>query len=339
MKIVVIVPNREEFLACEVLKGLHRKGVDLIPSSPLSNIRNAYARCSPTNIGAEDIPDTKEYTDDEIIEHAKSADYIFVLWGKFSSSDDKSPGGKTYLVDKINAPEKTVLIDGSEYSWTGCRVDGQLRKDKLNCTKGIPWIWEEMRDKAKWYFKRETYPEDISENNIIPCPYPFRIEDRQTPKKKDIALFGAFGQTSTGLREEVKKVCDTLSHDLSIISSKQPGGRKNYLDLISRSYMVADAWGGGDCNVRRGEVHMNSSALIMQEWGIMEPNPFTDGENIILYNTEEEFKEKANFYLKNLDKLIEIGKNGYAHSLKYHVTEKRVQYIFDIINEKFKWEA
>ena len=82
MKIVAIIPNREEFLACEVLKGLHRRGVELIPSSPLSNIGNAYARCSPISIGAEDIPDTKDYTDDEIIEHAKSADYIFVFWGK-----------------------------------------------------------------------------------------------------------------------------------------------------------------------------------------------------------------------------------------------------------------
>ena len=338
MKIVVIVPNREEFLACEVLKGLHRNGVELIPSSPLSSIRDAYARCSPVSIGAEDIPDTKVYTDDEVIEHATSADYIFVLWGKFSSPNDMDPGGKMYLLDKINAPEKTVLIDGSEYSWTGYPTHGQLRKDKLNCTKGIPWIWEEMRDKVKWYFKRETYPEDVIDHNIIPCPYPFRVEDRQPSTNKDIALFGVFGQTSTGLRTEVEQVCPTLSHDLPIILNRQPGGRIEYLKLLSRSYMAVDAWGGGDCNVRRSEVHMNSVASLMQEWGILEPHSFTDGENVIFYNTVEEFEEKANFYLKNLDKLSEIGKNGYEHALKYHTTEKRVQYIFDIINGKFKWE-
>ena len=111
MKIVAIIPNREEFLACEVLKGLHRRGVELIPSSPLSNIRNAYARCSPISIGAEDIPDTKDYTDDEIIEHAKSADYIFVFWGKFASPYDATPGGKMYLLDKINEPDKTDFIE------------------------------------------------------------------------------------------------------------------------------------------------------------------------------------------------------------------------------------
>ena len=72
MKIVAIIPNREEFLACEIIKGLHILGVELISSSPLANIRNAYARCSPIDIGANDIPDTKEYSDDEIIEHAYS---------------------------------------------------------------------------------------------------------------------------------------------------------------------------------------------------------------------------------------------------------------------------
>ena len=154
MKIIVIVPRREEFLACEVLKGLHRKGVELITSSPLTNIRNAYANCSPVDIGANDIPNTKYYSDDDIIEHSKSADYIFVLWSKFASPNDNSFGGKLNLLDKINAPEKTVFIDGSEYSWTGHRVDGQSRKDISTCTKGLPWINQEMREKSNWYFKR-----------------------------------------------------------------------------------------------------------------------------------------------------------------------------------------
>ncbi len=108
MKIVLILPHREEFLACEVIKGLHRKGVELIPSSPLSNLSKLY------RVGNDDIPNIREYSDDEIIEHSKSADYIFVLWSKFPSPYSKDPGGKMYLVDKINEPDKTVFIDGSE---------------------------------------------------------------------------------------------------------------------------------------------------------------------------------------------------------------------------------
>lgn len=338
MKIIVIVPRREEFLACEVLKGLHRKGVELITTAPLTNIRNAY------EVGEQDFPETKYYSDDEIIEHAKSADYIFVLWSKFASPYETSPQGKTYLLDKINAPEKTVVIDGSEYSWTGHPANGKFdkalyksRRDIFNCSKGIPWIWEEMRNKANWYFKRETYTDDITENNIIPCPYPFRIEDRQQPKDRDIALLCAFGQTDTGLRAAIQDACRTIKHKLPVLADKQDGGRLRYLDLLSRSYMAVDAWGGGDCTVRTNEAHINSIALCKQAWGIVEPYPFRDGKNIILYNTTEEFIEKTNYYLKNLDELIKIGENGYQHTLKYHTTEKRIDYIFDVINEKIKW--
>jgi hypothetical protein len=332
MKIVLILPHREEFLACEVIKGLHRKGVELIPSSPLSNLSKLY------RVGNDDIPNIREYSDDEIIEHSKSADYIFVLWSKFPSPYSKDPGGKMYLVDKINEPDKTVFIDGSEYSTTGYRAAGQSRKDKFNYSKGVPWIWEEMRDKVKWYFKRETFPEDVYEHNIIPCPYPFRVEDRQSNRKKDISLFCVFGHLSTGLRYEVDNVSRTLNHELPLIVGAQPGGRENYLNLMSKSYLVADAWGGGDCTVRRSEAHMNSVALIMQKWNILEPHPFTDGENIITYNTADEFKDKAEFYLKDLDRLVQIGNSGYEHSISNHTTEKRVQYIFDVINEKIKWE-
>jgi len=332
MKIIIILPNREEFIACEVIKGLYRRGVELIPSSPLSNLRNLY------KVGSDDLPNTKQYSDEEIIEHSKSADYIFVLWSKFASPYDKDFGGDIHLVDKINQPDKTVFIDGSEYSYSGWPADGQTRKDKLNYSKGYPWIWQEMRDKVKWYFKRETFPEDLSDHDVIPFPYPFRIEDKRPVKERNISLFCAFGHLTTGLRAEVDEVSRTLTHELPLIVGSQSGGREHYLNLMSRSYLIADAWGGGDCTVRRSEVHMNSIALIMQEWNILEPYPFTDGENIITYNSSNEFKEKVNFYLKDLDKLIEIGNNGYEHAINNHTTEKRVQYIFDIIDKKIKWE-
>lgn len=338
MKIVVIVPHREEFLACEILKGLHRKGVELITSAPLDHIRTAYANCSPINIGADDIPCTKVYTDDEIVEHGKTADYIFVLWSKFAAPTATSFGAKLYLLDRINRPEVTVFIDGSEYSWTGHRMHGQNRRDIFSCEKGMPWINHEIRDKVKWYFKRETYADDITEHKIIPCPYPFRIEDRQSPSEKTIGLICAFGQTSTGLRSDVQNACRNIKHHLPILADKLSGGRQRYLELLNQSFVAVDAWGGGDCTVRRNEAIINSVALCAQRWGIIEPFSFKDEKNIIYYNTVDEFIEKMDFYLSNLDKLIEIGNNGYEHALKYHTTEKRIEYIFDVINEKIKWE-
>ena len=338
MKIVIIVPRREEFLACEVIKGLHRKGVELITTDSLQNIRNLYASCSSIDIGAGDIPDTVEYSDDEVVEHSKSADYIFVLGSKFAKPSDMDFGGKLYLLDRINQPDKTVFIDGSEYSWTGHRTDDWCRVDINSYKKGTPWIDHTLRNKVKWYFKRETYPDDVTEHNIIPCPYPFRIEDRQTPQNKTIGLVCAFGQLSTGLREDVEKACRTIKHDLPILVDKLPGGRFNFLNILSKSYMAVDAWGGGDCTVRKNEAIMNSVALCKQAWGILEPYPFEDGKSIITYSTVGEFLEKTNYYLNNLDKLVEIGKNGYEHALQYHTTEKRINYIFDVINNKIEWK-
>ncbi len=42
-----------------------------------------------------------------------------------------------------------------------------------------------MRKKAKWYFKRETYLEDLQDNNIFPLPYTHKIEDIQETKNKN----------------------------------------------------------------------------------------------------------------------------------------------------------
>ena len=52
------------------------------------------------------------------------------------------------LLRNQNGTDKTVFIDGSEWSYTGHMVSGQVRKDKLDCSKGMPWIWQEMRDRV-----------------------------------------------------------------------------------------------------------------------------------------------------------------------------------------------
>ena len=103
--------------------------------------------------------------------------------------------------------------------------------------------------------------------------------------------------------------------------------------------MIVDAWGAGsNCTVRRNEVVMNSTAVIGQKWEIIVPDDYTDGVNIINYKDVNEFEEKVDYYFKNQEKLIEIGENGYQHALKYHTTEKRMKYIFDIIKGNLKWE-
>ena len=197
-------------------------------------------------------------------------------------------------------------------------------------------------DKAKWYFKRETFAEDVHEYGIIPCPYPFRIEDRQEQFQsldRDIDLLCCLGQLNTGLRNDVlntsKRIKGRVSNRIEVGEFRP---RIKCLETICKSKMSVDAWGGGQNTVRKSETIMNSTAFIGQEWTILVPNDFVDGESIINWKTINEFEEKVDYYLNNIDKLIEIGHNGYQHAMEHHITEKRLDYIFDIIEEKMKWE-
>jgi len=343
MKIIAIMGHREEYLACEVLKGLNRMGVELIPSVPLNKFKRLV---DGFNSGASnDLPvNQPNYTDDEIIEHSRDADYIFVFWNKFMSPTHEDPGGKMYLVDKINEPDKTVIIDGGEWSYSGYRTLNYPWINSKNYKKGDPWIWHYMRDRAKWYFKRETFPEDIIDNNIIPCPYPYRIEDIRenfSSLDREIDLSCMFGQSSTGFRGDINSICNAIKNNSKHPDSIFVGGiasREKYLEIICKSKMSVDSWGGGsNCTVRRSEVIINKTAIIGQKWEIVSPNDFTDGKNIISWETIEEFKEKLDYYLQNPEKVIEIGKNGYNHVLKHHTTEKRMEYIFDVIGGRLKW--
>ena len=356
MKVILIVGSREEYVQVEVIKGLVRMGAELITSEPLNQIKSRVDGVNfDSDVGSDSIPiNQPHYTDEEIVEHSKDADYVFVLWNKYSTRNHIDPGGRMYLVDKINQPDKTIVIDGSEWSISGWGDPGfvnngiQLWTDKDRYEKGQPWIWHHMRDRAKWYFKRETFPEDVYEHNIIPFPYPCRIEDRMQDRinslKKNLFFNCILGHTHTGLRGEALDLCNRLRLEDKFkdsIFTGTPGHRiprTDYLDLTVRSKMVVDAWGGGsNCTVRRNEVVMNSTAIIGQKWLIVVPNDYTDGENIINWETVDELEEKIHYYYDNQDKLIEIGENGYQHALKYHTTEKRMQYIFDIVNNKIKW--
>ena len=66
MKIVVIPPKEKwDFLAESVIEGFYENNIEVY-SSDIGN----------------GIKESDVYSDDEIIEHSKSADYIFVFFGR-----------------------------------------------------------------------------------------------------------------------------------------------------------------------------------------------------------------------------------------------------------------
>ncbi len=54
-------------------------------------------------------------------------------------------------------------------------------------------------------------------------------------------------------------------------------------------------------------------------------------DGIIVYEDEDDLVNKINYYQNNLEELVEIGKKGQQHTLKYHTAKKRVKEINQII--------
>tara|TARA_R100001377_G_scaffold6419_1_gene3476 strand:+ start:4326 stop:5282 length:957 start_codon:yes stop_codon:yes gene_type:complete len=318
MKIVVIPPkDKLDYLAETIIEGLYKNNIDVY-SSDLGN-----------GIRKQDI-----CSDEQIIEHSKDCDFIFVIWGKIR---DNFPGPKYYLLDKINKKEKTVYIDGSEWTYTGKTEPNQLvesRRGDFNRRRGNAWINESMFKKCKWYFKRECYNQDL-DRGIIPLL--FGSIDRYfytNNIKKKYDVFCLYGHVNEGLRGETLNLCNRLKNEGYNVIAGGGFPYEEFKEKLASSWIGIDAWGGGDCCARLWEILANNTMAMTQQYNIEFPNDFVDGESIVKYKTIEEFEMKIRKYLNNKNKIQKISENGYQHLLKYHTAQKRVEYILEIINEK-----
>jgi len=317
MKIVVIPPrDKLDYLAETIIEGLYKNGADIYSSDAGNGIR------------AGDV-----YSDRQIVEHSKDCDYIFVIWGKVKN---QFPGPKYYLVNEINRKEKTVYIDGSEWTYTGRPEKGQLvesRTGDFTRRRGNAWINESMYIKSKWYFKRECYEQDL-DRGIIPLLFGSvdrNFYNKSVEKKYDI--FCSYGHLNEGLRRETLNLCRKLKDEGYNVIVEGGFSYEEFKKKLKSSWIGIDAWGGGDCCARLWEILANNTMVMTQQYNIKFPNDFTDGENIVKYKTIEEFESKIRRYLNDKNEMERISENGYKHLLKYHTAQKRVEYILDIINE------
>ena len=317
MKIVVIPPkDKLDYLAETIVEGLYKNEMDVYSSDTGNGIRK------------EDV-----YSDEQILEHSKDCDYIFVIWGKIR---DQFPGPKYHLVDEINKKDKTVYIDGSEWTYTGWPEGGQLvesRTTDVTRRRGNGWINESMYEKSKWYFKRECYDQDL-DRGIIPLL--FGSVDRNfyhESVEKEYDIFCSYGHTNEGLRSETLNLCTKLKDEGYNVILDKGLPYNEFKEKLKSSWIAIDAWGGGDCCARLFEILANNTMAMTQEYNIKFPMDFTDGENIVKYKTIEEFETKIRGYLKDKSETQRISENGYQHLLKYHTAQKRAQYILEIINE------
>jgi len=306
MKLILITPDRKRDYTAEcVIEGFKKLNCELYASDVGNGITESCA--------------------DEVLRlELHDADAIVYFFGKVR--DNRPP--KHHLFADINDVKK-VYVDGSEWTNTGYPEQNQM-KASLVCPRmrrGAHWINEPMLQAVDFYFKRETYPEDLNKGIT---PLPFGMMDRHiTPDfEKDIDVFCVFGQTATGLREPIFRRLQELSrssnYKICVGNSLNP---EEYKSMISRSRIVIDAWGGGDNCDRFYEAVGAKSCCLYQKYQTIVPNPFLNMEHAVTYSDMNEFEVKLQLLLRDSYLSRKIGVAGFNHALGHHTSIKRAQEI------------
>ena len=328
MKVIAITPDRKfDAVAPSVIEGLYDLGAEEIASDPGNGVKRVYS-------------------DDEIVSHSRDADFVFAFWGKIRGN--RPP--KYYLLDRINRPDITAYVDGSEWTctgyqdtnekifapWVGKEINKQIFEAKNNPSrcKGSPWINKSMLAYCKWYFKRECYWEDY-ESGIIPfnvgCINKYFGNFQNI--EKEIDIFCSYGHVMTGLRHETEIICKKLKKEGFNVVFAQNLSHEEYLKTIAKSYISVSAWGAGNSCMRLWESMANKTCCFRQKTIIEFPNEPVDGEHCVVYSSPEEFEKKIRWYLKNKDICVKIGQKGFDHAVKYHSSRAKVEYMLDIMKQ------
>lgn len=194
-------------------------------------------------------------------------------------------------------------------------------------------------------FKRElTHPIE----DVYPLPFSSTIPylpEKFDDQNKTLDLFCTFGFTCQ-LRKQVidflleKKLTESQYLALDIPDLVRSGKYSDllpyneYIKRIAASKIAISVRGHGRDTVRYWEIPAFETLFLVNDPGIIIPNPFTDGINCVQFNTLDDLADKIKYYLSHDDERIKIAKAGKEHLHAHHSNEKRASYFLDIIKEK-----
>jgi len=305
VKIIAITPNKKRDYTTElIIEGFNELGVEII-ASDLGNGIN------------------KTFSDQEIIS-INDADFVVAFFGKVRDNDPP----KHYLIDRLKNKFKTAYVDGSEWTYTGYQNKNQMLDSLTNpaLRRGEPWINEEMFSKCDVYFKRECYDQD-AQRGIIPLP--FGLMNRHlSDNNKDIDVMCVFGQHMTGLRKEVTEYCLKINSKYKVVVAKDLNP-EIYKQVLSRSRIVIDAWGGGDNCDRFWEAIGSGACCLYQNYNVIIENEFVDLQHAVSYNSIDSFIKNLHLLLESKELTNIIGKSGKIHGMSHHTSIMRAKRIIE----------
>ena len=311
MKIIAITPDRKrDYTTEQTLEGLKELGCEILATDVGNGVEISY-------------------TDENLLSR-NDIDGVIAFFGKVR--DNRPP--RHYLAKMLKDKLPLIYVDGSEWTCTGYPMKDQVRDSLLDTRKrrGHPWLHEEMLSIAKHYFKRECYPEDL-QSSIIPHPFCLTKRHLSHVPDKDIDLMCVFGQISTGMRQKVMDMCRSLrektNYNIIVESNLQP---EKYREVVSRSRIIVDAWGGGDTCDRFYEAVGAGACCLYQKYNVVVHNPFEDMHLAVEYWDEQSFIDRVKLLLNSKDLCLRIGDRGKQHALLHHTAQVRARKILQLLS-------
>ncbi len=319
MKIACITPqHKRDYLTETILEGFHQLGHELVVSDPGNGFCDSAMSAN------------------DFVTAANKSDVVVAFFGKVRNNAPP----RHYLLPQIHVPwVRKAYVDGSEWTSTGWENPLQATQSLVDPTqrRGDPWLNEEMFHLCCHYFKRECYPTDISSRGVIPLPFALRDYHVQDTKffTRDIDVLCSFSHVKTGMRKEAidlvehfKRTMDPAAGLNVVIKSGM--SQKEYRDMLARSRVVIDCWGGGDTCDRFWDIVGAGACCLYQRYNIVMPNPFTDWENAVSFSTLSEMSNSLHRLVYGSE-AENIGQNGLEHAMRYHTAKNRAQLILDTV--------
>ncbi len=313
-KIAVITPiKKQDYLCDTIIDGL----ITLQQGNPELSFRFSSDYPCRTNNIKDKILDKDDFTS-----FAKSADLIFLVWGKKNTN--------TKLAQKIGQWKKIVFIDGSEVGKNN-RYDFEIQKKLVTGDYDeLGKVDKEMIEKCSLYFKREKpYLYGVT-------PFPFGIESKyleyyEKGVTKDIDFVCIFGQDEYPLmrryvRELLVDFCEKNNFTYRVERTESPG---QFYNLLSKSKVGVSVGGGGYDTARFWEILGNNCLLLTESIDIYHSSSDNLNYERIwefdnLHDFQDQLRKMAYFLRNEYDKLdLEIEYNDILskHSSKARVLE------------------
>ncbi len=229
----------------------------------------------------------------------------------------------------LKADTKTVFIDGGDWATLG--GDFKRLKDEACFERALSKRPFDVVFKRE-FLKDSDYPENVH-------PLPFSINEqrykriRQFPYLYDVA-FWAVGSHPIRKQafEYLKPLYDCASNGTvpNQVAKNYKRKGKFYFEEVKRTRITLNFRGEGWDTLRFWETMGLSSFMISQRPGIVIPNDFVEGEEIIYCNDDlSDLKSLCDFYLKHESNRQAIAQKTAQKAAAFHTDVARARYLLN----------